>query len=191
MIVFSQTPDMKPICAIHIVCMAMLVQSTAVSSSLAGRSKIDEHVFGEGAGWRGEDYVRARDVLVARGKSLVPFLERKAVSTNSNERLFAGILTSRIKDPEAVETWEDWHKRHGPEFVGGMDKLPDEINEPIGRAVSITYRSDKWDNPGEYTDYIHDFTEGLPPLVYVDNATRPRAFVLSGGDFTVTEDGID
>lgn len=94
--------------------------------------------------------------------------------------------------PEAIETWEEWHDRE-PDFVGGMYDLPDEINEPMGRALSLTYRSDKWNNPGEYIDYIHDFTEGdrSPPLIYVDSATRPRAFVLSGGDFTVTEDGID
>lgn len=90
----------------------------------------------------------------------------------------------------AINTWERWHKRHGPELVGGMYDLPDEVTKPIGRALSITYRSDKWNPAGEEDDWFHDFTEGNAPLVYVDRPDAPNAFILSGGDMSVTTRGI-
>lgn len=93
----------------------------------------------------------------------------------------------------AVDTWERWHDRHGPEFVGGMYDTPDNINQEIGRAVRLTYRSDKGENPGNEYDYVHEFAGdgGTPPLVYVDNPDEPGAFCLVGGTMEISERGIE
>lgn len=66
---------------------------------------IDETIFEEGAQCRKEDYVRARDILVRRGETLLPLLKRKTQSKDWKERLFAKILISRINEPQMVETW--------------------------------------------------------------------------------------
>lgn len=89
-----------------------------------------------------------------------------------------------------VDTYERWHKRDAVNL--GELKTPDEIGVKVGRALRIDYRSDKWGKRDRSVDYTHDFFEdgGRPPLVYVDDAKRPRGFVLSGGSMVVSERGI-
>lgn len=90
---------------------------------------------------------------------------------------------------EALETYAAWHDR-APDGVEHYDVPADFDATPVGRALRLDYASDKWCARGELTEYTHDFTEGSPPLVYVDDRERPRAFVLVGGSMTVTPRGI-
>ena len=99
-------------------------------------------------------------------------------------------VPNRLDRASAIRTFERWHDRR-PEFIGGLHDLPDKIGQPIGRAVTIGYRSDKWKQPGKTIDYQHDFRDGRPPLVYVDQTHNPRAFLLTGGSIRVTERGIE
>lgn len=97
--------------------------------------------------------------------------------------------------PEAAaETFERWNKR-GYDFVADVEVSDNDIGYPQGRVMSIGYRSDKWGNPGDFNDYDHDFGEqgGSMPLLYTDRAdlSLATAAVIVGGDFRVTERGID
>ena len=78
---------------------------SSLSVALAGVEDIDKSLFHDGARWRGENYARARNYLVARGEEILPFLGEKAESEDWRETLFAEILISRITDPAAVESW--------------------------------------------------------------------------------------
>lgn len=97
-------------------------------------------------------------------------------------------------DSAAVETVERWNKR-GYDFIADVDVSGDDMGYRQGRVMSIGYRSDKWGDAGDFHDYDHDFGEGggAPPLIYTDRAdiALAKAAVIVGGDFQVTERGID
>ena len=59
---------------------------------------------------------------------------------------------------------------------------------PLGKAVHIVYRSDKW-NPGANVDYIHDFKDGVE-LHCGPDLKDPQVFLCRGGKLTVTERGL-
>lgn len=101
-------------------------------------------------------------------------------------------VPNNIDRNSAVRTWQIWNRKPRPDLVGGIYDLPEKIGQHIGRAVSIGYRSDKYGKTGKSIDYDHDFREGAkPPLVYADNATDPRALVVTGGSIRVTGRGIE
>lgn len=99
-------------------------------------------------------------------------------------------------DPEALRelmrrtsAYPRWHDREA-EWAGVLD-VPDSVGTDIGRATRLDYASDKWQTRGRTVEYTHDFTEhGAPPLAYVRNRRDPKAFVLAGGDMTITIRGI-
>ena len=72
-------------------------------SAVAG--EVESRIFQDGARWRGEDYARARDMLVRGGDEIIPLLERKKKSKDWCERMFAHIIISRIKQPGNVVKW--------------------------------------------------------------------------------------
>lgn len=89
-----------------------------------------------------------------------------------------------------ADTYQRWHARD-PDTVQMLD-VPESAGTKVGRAVRLDYSSDKWNGRGKTIEYTHSFMgEGMrPPLAYVRNAGNPKAFVLVGGDMTITEDGI-
>jgi hypothetical protein len=99
----------------------------------------------------------------------------------------------RPAEPEAGEraarTFETWHG-FDPRGVYALD-VPalSEFGPSIGDAVSIVYRSDKWE--GRPVDYVHEFKGENPPKVtLVGTPEAPRAMVLRGGAFRVTRRGL-
>lgn len=66
--------------------------------------------------------------------------------------------------------------------------IPQVKLEKLGKAKHIVYRSDKW-NPGEDTDYIHDFKEGVQ-LYVGPSIGKPKVFLCFGGKLTATERGL-
>jgi hypothetical protein len=58
----------------------------------------------------------------------------------------------------------------------------------VGRAMSVVYRSDKFNKPGKTSDYIHSFRSY--PSVSVDNPKRPKIVALRGGHIRVKKEGI-
>jgi hypothetical protein len=88
--------------------------------------------------------------------------------------------------PRAQETYEEWHRSHGPDAIG-MLQVPDAVDVPVGRAVRIGYKSDKFG--GKVASYEHDF-EDPQPRVYSTGGDPPRALVIVGGGFTLSGRGI-
>lgn len=91
----------------------------------------------------------------------------------------------------AAESYEGWADRD-PDAVGEL-KHAHATHYYQGRVHRLGYRSDKWHRPGEWEDYDHDFGEGSPPKLYTDRAHLEDATlaIIVGGDFAVTEQGID
>lgn len=107
-------------------------------------------------------------------------------------RLF--IVRGKLEDTRAptagekgAEAFKKWHARPA-DLVGYVD-TPPPAGVLIGRAVRIGYASDKWNRARSFVDYEHDFT-APGPLVYSTGEERPRALVLVGGRFTITNRGI-
>lgn len=96
--------------------------------------------------------------------------------------------------PEAAATHVAWNQREADK-VGTLREIPDEIGWYQGRVLEIGYRSDKWARKGKTHDYHHIFTEhgAQPPRLYTNtkNIDRARAAVITGGDMSVTPEGID
>ena len=88
---------------------------------------------------------------------------------------------------KGAEAFKRWHSR-AADLVGYVD-TPPPAGVLLGRGVRIGYASDKWNRAGRSVDYEHDFT-APGPLVYSTGEERPRALVLVGGRFTVTNRGI-
>lgn len=88
---------------------------------------------------------------------------------------------------KGAEAFRRWHSR-AADLVGYVD-TPPAAGVLLGRGVRIGYASDKWNRAGRSVDYEHDFT-APGPLVYSTGEERPRALVLVGGRFTVTNRGI-
>ena len=59
----------------------------------------------------------------------------------------------------------------------------------LGRATHIVYRSDKWTKNHDYSNYIHDFKDGVN-LFCGPNLKNPSVFLCFGGKLTCTERGL-
>lgn len=70
--------------------------------------------------------------------------------------------------------------------IGDLIRKPSLQLKRVGRAVSIIYRSDKFDNKS--SDYIHGFTDY--PTVSVDTEKNPKIVALRGGKIRITPEGI-
>lgn len=91
------------------------------------------------------------------------------------------------------ETYAEWHKRE-PSKIAELETA-DNIGYCHGRVTRIGYRSDKWNKEGEKVDYDHLFVEGdgIAPKIYTDKPSieASKTAVIVGGDFTVSERGIE
>ena len=101
-----------------------------------------------------------------RGAKLTEQVSRKGGAAKISERFHAR---------PAEKTWEM-----------EVPKVPLEF---LGPAVHIVYRSDKWSETRETTDYIHDFKRGVK-LYCGPSLKRPEVFLCFGGKLTVTERGL-
>ena len=111
--------------------------------------------------------------------------------------LVKGELKKQTSMPEDItkgtEAYKQWHDRE-PEELGEL-QAPDDIGYLQGRCIQLGYRSDKWNQPGEDEDYDHIFNEegSTAPKFYTDRAEvdDSSAAIIVGGDFVITEKGID
>lgn len=78
-------------------------------------------------------------------------------------------MTSRAKIDRARAAFETFHdKPSGEKVYPFARKNSGEWTQdvliapmrPVGEAVRVMYRSDKWHRPGKTTDYYHDHTRG-------------------------------
>jgi hypothetical protein len=65
-------------------------------------------------------------------------------------------------------------------------KVTDKKTFNVGRAISLTYISDKWDGKHEY---FHDFETKC--TVHMDCDEDPEKIIISGRSLIVTEKGIE
>jgi len=123
-----------------------------LAGGVAGAGDIESGIFEDGARRRGEEYRRARGVLVQRGPKLIAFLRQKADSEDWHERMFAQILIARIQRPQDVARWdktlgdlvEDHHVREAankyPEPEWG--KLPTKTADvPPAHLVDVLWET--------------------------------------------------
>ncbi len=90
--------------------------------------------------------------------------------------------------PRAARTFETWTARP-PRREFDLDVPAADEFTPIGHAVNIVYRSDKWGRPN--TDWTHPFKKSNPPQVgVVGTQAQPRAVTVYGGAFRVTNRGL-
>lgn len=88
------------------------------------------------------------------------------------------------KVSKGMDLYEKWHE-FDPES-GSLVTPPRGFLFCVGRAASITYRSDKW--VGKTRRYIHTFK--IKPKVWVNKKIDPTLLVLTGGKIRTTKDGI-
>jgi hypothetical protein len=104
---------------------------------------------------------------------------------NKTKKNFATLYDARIDQIERgcdlYELWSDFEARSG-----SVVKPPRGFLFNVDRCESIIYASDKW--TGRTQKYIHEFDD--PPIVWVNNKTRPTVLVLSGGNIKTTKEGI-
>lgn len=89
----------------------------------------------------------------------------------------------------AAATFAEWHG-FDPRRVYDLD-VPrcEEFGPPVGGALRIVYRSDKWDR--RPVDYDHGFKASEPPAVSIlGTAEAPRAILVRGGVFRTTARGL-
>jgi len=109
-----------------------VVSMMAIPTDAAGEGEIEDRIFHNAAQWRGEEYVRARDMLIKRGEAIVPMLRQKLKSNLPNERLFARILLARIEKPE--------------EIIPPRYSLGDPISATMTKMLE-SYQDFTWINP--------------------------------------------
>jgi HEAT repeat protein len=97
---------------------------------VVGAGEIESGIFKDGAHRRGEEYVRARDVLVQQGPKLIPFLRQQADSVDRHRRMFAEILICRIQRPQDVARWDK--------------ALSELVNDRALHDVMSTYHEPDW-----------------------------------------------
>ncbi len=95
------------------------------------------------------------------------------------------LTAAQSGDDKAEEIVRRWSKREPRKSA--TCTIPQAELVELGKAKSIVYRSDKWQE-GTDQDYIHEFQEGV--RCFADNADSPGIFVICGGRLTVTERGL-
>ncbi len=74
------------------------------------------------------------------------------------------------KVQRAAATYRMWHQKH-PDAVDEQDyHFPERIS-PIGFADAIIYKSDKWEDDGDFYEYHHEFDSH--PEVFMEGDVAP------------------
>ncbi len=71
-------------------------------------------------------------------------------------------MTTRRND-SAADDYVMWHQKEPQESFRVDVNFP-KIVRVLGVADCITYASDKWEDDGDFHDYVHEFDSG--PLIY-------------------------
>jgi hypothetical protein len=71
-------------------------------------------------------------------------------------------------DLMAADLFEMWHEKTPDSYFTEELDLPEEVFG-IGEITHIVYRSDKWEEPGNYIDYVHKFSSF--PALYASNGS--------------------
>lgn len=98
-----------------------------------------------------------------------------------------GSKNIKATDDKGEKLYEDFTGFEHDE-VGKLVQYNVKAMKKIGRAMSITYRSDKFSKEGDFSDYVHPFDHY--PTVSVDNVKRPSIVALRGGRIKVRKEGI-
>ena len=67
---------------------------------------------------------------------------------------------------EAERSWRMWHQKEPRETLETEVSFPKTVFS-VGTARVITYLSDKWEDDGDFYDYVHDFD--TDPEVFMTN----------------------
>ena len=88
---------------------------------------------------------------------------------------------------KAVKIYEKWSRWSASENI--IASIKNSINMKIvGRVVSVSYYSNKFNRNGKKIGYIHNFDNY--PILRVDNNSRPSVIEITGGSIRITERGI-
>lgn len=93
---------------------------------------------------------------------------------------------------EAVEVYRRWHQRDPDCFT--EVKVPDVRITPVGAGDSMSYASDKWNDPDpdpallEAQEYIHNHWYDV--WVWLDTARAPNVIMIQGGELDLHERGL-
>lgn len=90
--------------------------------------------------------------------------------------------------PAAARLYRTWHSNKSPHGASRYNFYAFRTRPPES-AIAITYRSDKFDEDGIMTDYIHHFERGV--YAYMTPESRPRGFFIRGGRLVLTSAGLD
>lgn len=110
-----------------------------------------------------------------------------SANRNGNELWILSRKGRKVKttDEKGELLYEKFTGFEADEF-GKLVKISPKNMVAIGRAMAITYRSDKFSTKS--SDYIHTFSKY--PQVSVDSPRQPRVVVLRGGNIRVKSEGI-
>jgi hypothetical protein len=93
---------------------------------------------------------------------------------------------------EAVKTYEKWHQRR-PDCYDDV-VIPDVRIKAVGAGDSLSYASDKWNDPDpdprlkDAQEYIHNHWYDV--WVWQDNMRDPEAIMIEGGELDLHERGL-
>lgn len=82
-------------------------------------------------------------------------------------------------DPWATDAWRMWHQKEPREIIPTSFKFPKKM-VPVGKANRILYRSDKWEEDGDFYTYYHDFDSH--PTVYTTEKSPLAKGLRSNGE---------
>lgn len=77
---------------------------------------------------------------------------------------------------KAEQVWRTWHQKNPRELHEVEYDFPEEVFS-IGLAETIIYASDKWEDDGDFYDYVHEHETGAE--VFTTDGTGRRASVKS------------
>ena len=151
--------------------------------------------------------IKVPNVLVTLGKSEeikgthVHYFFKDKISLCSDSvgnKLYAIKINKKLPRKDFLKLWDNeitkiekaqelYEKFHDFETKSGIIiKPPTGFWWKVDRCEMIVYSSDKWG--GKSQKYIHEFTN--PPIIWVNNKTKPTLVMLSGGRIRITPGGI-
>ena len=124
----------RPTTLVDLGCVAFVLHALFISQEALGKEGELEGLFSEARQATGDDYLRLRDSIVARGQGAVAFLKRERESSSWQTRLLAGILIERITHgvhiDDAISAGIDNPRRR---------ETPDQIFAG-GKALTVAFK---------------------------------------------------
>jgi len=92
-----------------------------------------------------------------------------------------------FEDHQVLLTWTQG--RRGGRCSAALPPLPRVSLPHCAPCIAVSYTSDKFDDRGKTTDYIHHI-DSPGVRVYMDRTYNPRVLVIKGGKLRVEKHGI-